>query len=68
MEHLVGTVGIDPFRLGVPFVTLGVLWLVFAGAMLLGQNWAWYAALITARFLRSGTCPWERGCQLSILR
>ena len=44
----VASIGLDPFRLGVPFIALGVLWLLFLSAMLLHQSWAWYAALLTA--------------------
>ncbi len=47
-SDLVAVAGLDPFRFGVPFVVLGILWLVFVGAMLFGHNWAWYAAIITA--------------------
>lgn len=47
-SDLVAAVGLDPFRLGVPFIALGVLWLAFTAAMLLGRSWAWYASLITA--------------------
>ena len=45
---LVAAIGLDPFRLGVPFIALGVLWLLFLVAMLLHQSWARYAALLTA--------------------
>ncbi len=45
---LVTAMGLDPFKFGVSFITLGILWLGFTSAMLLGQNWAWYAAVITA--------------------
>ena len=47
-SDLVIAAGIDPFRFGIPFVTFGGLWLLFAAAMLFGQGWAWYAALILA--------------------
>lgn len=47
-SDLVSAVGLDPFRLGVPFIALGVLWLLFLAAMLLHQSWAWYGALLTA--------------------
>jgi hypothetical protein len=47
-DIVVAATGLDPFQFGVPFITLGILWLAFAAAMLFGQNWAWYAALITA--------------------
>lgn len=47
-SDLVAAAGLDPFRFGVPFITLGVLWLGFAAAMLLGQSWGWYAALVIA--------------------
>src|SRR5688500_10986928 len=47
-SSLVTAIGLDPFRLGVPFVIFGILWLAFAACILLGQSWAWFAALITA--------------------
>ena len=47
-SDLVAAAGLDPFRLGVPFIALGVLWLVFTTAMMLGQGWAWSASLVTA--------------------
>jgi hypothetical protein len=47
-SDVVAAIGLDPFKLGVPFVVLGVLWLLFLSAMLLHQPWAWSAALITA--------------------
>ena len=49
-SDLVAAIGLDPFKFGIPFITLGILWLVFSISMLLGQNWTWYAALITAVF------------------
>ena len=45
---LVSAVGLDPFRFGIPFIILGVLWLLFLVMMLLHQSWAWYGALLTA--------------------
>ena len=47
-SDVVASIGIDPFRLGIPFIALGALWLLFLSAMLLHQSWAWYAALLTA--------------------
>ena len=47
-SNVVAAIGLDPFRLGVPFIALGALWLVFLFAMLLHQSWAWHAALLTA--------------------
>lgn len=47
-SDLATAVGLDPFRLGIPFIALGAFWLLFHSALLLGQNWAWYAALLTA--------------------
>lgn len=47
-SDVVAAVGLDPFRFGVPFIVLGVLWLLFLSAMLFHQSWAWYAALLTA--------------------
>jgi hypothetical protein len=40
--------GIDPFRLGPMFILFGVIWLVFLVAMLAGQTWGWYGAMIVA--------------------
>jgi hypothetical protein len=47
-SDLVSAVGIDPFKLGLPFIALGILWLLFLVAMLLHQSWAWYGALLIA--------------------
>ena len=47
-SDLVLAAGLDPFRFGVPFIVIGVLWLAFTAAMLLGHSWAWYASLLTA--------------------
>jgi len=37
-SRLVALVGLDPFKLGIPFVVLGSLWLVFLVAMILGHS------------------------------
>lgn len=47
-SNVVSSIGINPFSLGVPFIVLGVLWLVFLGGMLWQRAWAWYGALATA--------------------
>ena len=47
-SDVVASIGLDPFRFGIPFIVLGLLWLLFLSAMLLQQSWAWYAALLTA--------------------
>src|SRR6266852_8495228 len=45
---IVSSVGLNPFRFGVPFLALGILWLLFLAGMLCHQSWAWYGALIAA--------------------
>ena len=47
-SNVVSAVGINPFSLGVPFIILGVFWLLFLIGMLLHQSWAWYGALFVA--------------------
>ena len=47
-SDVVAAAGINPFGIGIPFIALGVLWLLFLSAVLLRQPWAWYAALLTA--------------------
>lgn len=47
-SDLVFAIGLDPFKFGVPFVALGVLWLLFLVLMLFHQTWAWYGALLAA--------------------
>lgn len=47
-SDLVNAIGLDPYTLGVPFIALGILWLVFVSAMLIHQQWAWNASLVTA--------------------
>ena len=47
-SDLVASLGINPFHLGVPFLMLGGLWLLFLVAMLFRQHWAWYGAILTA--------------------
>jgi len=48
-RHVVAAVGIDPFRMGVPFVVLGAAWLLAAGALLwTGSPVAWWALLVVA--------------------
>ena len=46
-SDVVASIGLDPFRFGILFIVLGLLWLLFLTAMLLHQPWAWYAALVT---------------------
>jgi len=47
-SSLVAAIGLDKFSLGVPFILLGVLWILFLMMMLLHQSLAWYGALLTA--------------------
>lgn len=47
-SNLVIAIGLDPLKFGVPFVALGVLWLLLLVLMLFHQTWAWYGALIVA--------------------
>src|SRR5260370_37967119 len=45
---IVSSVGLNPFKLGVPFVVLGLLWLLFLVGILGYRSWAWDGALVTA--------------------
>ena len=45
---LFAKLGVDPFSVGPLFILLGVLWLVFLVAMLAGQPWGWYGAVVVA--------------------
>lgn len=47
-SDLVSSVGVDPFNLGILFIILGVLWLLFLVGMLLNRSWAWYGAVFAA--------------------
>jgi hypothetical protein len=47
-SDLVSYVGVNPFDLGIPFIILGVLWLLFLVGMLAKKTWAWYGAVFTA--------------------
>ena len=40
--------GGDPFALGPLFIVLGVAWIAFTFAGLLGHTWAWYGAAVVA--------------------
>ena len=40
--------GVNPFALGPLFITLGVMWLVFAGATVTGHAWGRVGAAIAA--------------------
>ena len=47
-SDLVSFIGVNPFNLGIPFIILGVFWLLFLVGMLLNQSWAWYGAVFAA--------------------
>jgi hypothetical protein len=47
-SDLVSSVGVNPFDLGIPFIILGVLWILFLVGMLLKQSWGWYGAIFAA--------------------
>jgi hypothetical protein len=47
-SDLVSVIGVNPFDLGIPFIILGVLWLLFLVGLLLNQSWSWYGAVIVA--------------------
>lgn len=47
-SDVVSFAGLDPFKFGIPFILLGILWILFPAAMLFHQTWAWYGALLTA--------------------
>ena len=40
--------GVDPFALGPLFIALGAAWLVCLVALLSGQAWGWWGAMIVA--------------------
>jgi hypothetical protein len=40
--------GVDPFALGPLFIVLGAAWLVCLVALLSGQAWGWWGAVIVA--------------------
>ena len=44
--RVVSALGIDPLRMGVPFVILGLLWLAVATGLITGGRWATYAAIV----------------------
>ncbi len=58
-SKIIKSIGIDPFKLGVPFVILGFLWIVSFTLLLLGFNFAWYTSLIiticTLWYIKIGT-------------
>ena len=45
---VVSSIGLNPLRFGVPFLLLGILWLLFVVAMQYQFSWAWYGALFVA--------------------
>lgn len=47
-SDLVSFFGINPFDLGILFIILGVLWLLFLAGMLLKKTRSWYGAVFTA--------------------
>jgi hypothetical protein len=47
-SDLVSFFGVNPFDLGILFITLGVLWLSFLVGVLLKKAWAWFGAVFTA--------------------
>lgn len=57
--RVVSAVGVDPFRMGVPFVLLGLFWLAVAAGVLARARWAVpagvVAALATVWYLPLGT-------------
>lgn len=47
-SFFVSSVGIDPFKFGIPFITLGVLWIIAIAGLITNQTWDWYFAFIVA--------------------
>ncbi len=46
--QVVSAAGVDPFRMGVPFVILGVFWLAVVAGLLAGARWAVPAGMVAA--------------------
>lgn len=44
-SRIVSSLGLDPFRMGIPFILLGAAWLVCAVGLVLKQTWGWYGLL-----------------------
>ncbi len=47
-SNIISSIGINPFKFGIPFIILGLLWIIFLTTILLHVSWGWYGALITA--------------------
>lgn len=45
-SRIVSSLGLDPFRMGIPFILLGAAWLVCAVGLVLMQRWGWYGLLV----------------------
>jgi hypothetical protein len=56
---LVAGAGMDPFRLGIPFIVLGITWIAAVALLLLEHRWAWAfgigVSLATLWYLPVGT-------------
>ncbi len=47
-SSLVTALGIDPFKIGPLFLTLGIFWILFAVAQASGQGFAWWMGFLVA--------------------
>lgn len=57
--RVVSAAGVDPFRMGVPFLILGLFWLTVVAGLVAGARWAvpagFVAAIATVWYLPVGT-------------
>jgi len=47
-SKIVKKIGLNPFKLGVPFIILGLLWIVSFAFFALDYSFSWYSSLIIA--------------------
>ena len=45
---IVQVMGIDPFKLGIPFTLLGCIWIIGSIGLLSGASWSWPYCITTA--------------------
>ena len=46
--RVVSAIGLDPFRMGVPFLILGLFWLTVVGGLATGARWAAPVGIVAA--------------------
>lgn len=47
-SNLFKVIGLNPFSMGIPFIVLGLLWLLGYAAFYLGVSWGWMACVVIA--------------------